>query len=107
MARLPDEWQNAFVYEGWILEVKGPERHEGLFAYRLKVGFSEDEQIEVMAFRRAPTKNLEKGRACRVTGNFRFIPDETGRVQLKLDASQVVAIDPPGPADQGDKKAPR
>ena len=47
--------------------------------------------------RRAPTQSLKKGRACRVKGNFRFIPDDTGRVQLKLDAAQVTAIDAPGP----------
>ncbi len=66
----------------------------GLLGYTLKVGFSADEQIEVMAFRRKPTKSLVRGQAVRVTGNFRFIPDDAGLVQLKLDASKVEAIEP-------------
>ena len=95
MARLPDEWANAFTYEGWILYVSEPVERDGLLGYHLVVGFSEEERIEVMAFRRAPTKSLVKGKACRVTGNFRFIPDGTGRVELKLDARKIEIIDPP------------
>ncbi|MDJ0976612.1 MAG: hypothetical protein QNJ98_19300 [Planctomycetota bacterium] len=95
MARLPDRWKNAFTYEGWILDVSEPEDRDGLLGYHLRVGFSEDEQIRVMAFRRKPTKNLVKGVAVRVTGNFRFIPDSTGLVRLKLDASKIEPIEPP------------
>lgn len=101
MARLPDEWQNAFTYEGWILEVGAPVLRDGLYGYALVVGFSEEERIEVMAFRRAPTQSLAKGRACRVTGHFRFIPDDTGAVRLKLDASQVTVIEPPAKEPPG------
>lgn len=93
MGRLPDAWANEFTYEGWILDVTVQPRPDRI-GYLLRVGFSSDEQIEVMAFRRKPTKNLVKGAAVRVTGNFRFIPDDTGRVQLKLDANKVERIEP-------------
>lgn len=95
MARLPDAWKNTFTYEGWILDVSEPEDRDGLLGYHVRVGFSEDEQIRVMAFRRKPTQSLVKGAAVRVTGNFRFIPDASGLVRLKLDASRIEVIEPP------------
>ena len=98
MVRPHDEWQNTFTYEGWILDVGDPTEHKGLLAYKVTVGFSDDEQIRVLAFRRAPSKRLVRGQACRVVGQFRFIPDEEGRVIRKLDALRVEVIDPPGSA---------
>lgn len=106
MARVKDDWKNEFTYEGWILDVEGPiRRPDGLFTYKLTVGFSSDEQIRVLAFRRAPSQRLVRGNACRVRGHFRFIPDDLGRVQRKLNAVEVKVMDPPDP-DPRPRKRP-
>lgn len=95
MGLTKSEWENHFVYEGWILAAAAPTQLApgGRLAYRLRVGFSDEESVEVIAFRTKASERLAVGKAARVTGRLRFLPDETGRVLVRLDAQKVEILD--------------
>ena len=91
-ALTPRDWENEFVFQGWVLSVEEPVRQNGRLAYRLRVGFSAEEAIDVMAFRGAHSEKLKPGAVARVKGLLRFLPDETGITRVRLDAKQVEIV---------------
>ena len=95
MGLTKDDWENHFVYAGWILDVAEPTQAApgARWVYKIRIGFSDEESIEVLAIRTRRSERLVKGAAARATGALRFIPDETGRVMVRFDAHKLEILD--------------
>ena len=88
----PREWENQLIFEGWILSVDERLREPDGYAYRLRVGISDEEQIEVIAFRNGQSRHLLQGRAVRVTGRRYAVHGAGDQVLCKIEANRVDPI---------------